>query len=122
MVESLARNFGLQHLEGLDLLRHIAEDHHETLDGKGYPHGLKDGEIPLEARIVAVADIFDALTSERPYKPAWSNQEAFSMLRKLALEKLDADCVEALIFNEGEVKQIQAKFQDKPPMKAKPRR
>src|ERR1039458_6824283 len=67
MVEDIASNFGLEHLEGLDLLRHIAEFHHETLDGKGYPMGLKGGEIPLEARIVAVADIFDALTSARSY-------------------------------------------------------
>lgn len=122
MIDALARNFGLEHLEGLDLLRHIAEDHHETLDGKGYPRGLKGGDIPLEARIVAVADIFDALTSERPYKPAWTNQEAFATLRKLALEKLDSDCVDALIFNEAEVKKIQSKFQDKPPVKAKPKR
>lgn len=112
MVDALARNFGLEHLEGLDILRHIAEDHHETLDGKGYPHGLRGGEIPIEARIVAVADVFDALTSERPYKRAWTNPEAFAMLRKLAVEKLDAECVDALIFNEPEVKKIQAQFRD----------
>jgi HD-GYP domain-containing protein (c-di-GMP phosphodiesterase class II) len=112
MVEDIARNFGLEHLEGLDLLRHIAESHHETLDGKGYPRGLKGGEIALEARIVAVADVFDALTSERPYKPAWSNAEAFGRLRILAKDKLDADCVEALVANEAEVKEIQRQFKD----------
>jgi HD-GYP domain-containing protein (c-di-GMP phosphodiesterase class II) len=113
MVEDIASNFGLEHLEGLDLLRHIAEFHHETLDGKGYPMGLKGGEIPLEARIVAVADIFDALTSARSYKPAWSNEEAFATLRKLAKDKLDADCVEALILNEKKVKEIQVQFLDR---------
>ncbi len=112
MVEDIARNFGLEHLEGLDLLRNIAEDHHETLDGQGYPRGLKGAEIPLEARIVAVADVFDALTSARSYKAAWSNEEAFATLRKLSKDKLDADCVEALILNEKKVKEIQTQFLD----------
>jgi HD-GYP domain-containing protein (c-di-GMP phosphodiesterase class II) len=57
MVDAIARNFGLEHLEGLDILRHIAESHHERLDGSGYPRGLSDGAIPLEARIVAAAEI-----------------------------------------------------------------
>ncbi|MEK7467157.1 MAG: HD domain-containing phosphohydrolase [Planctomycetota bacterium] len=115
MVDSIARNFGLEHIEGLDLLRHIAESHHETLDGSGYPRGLKGEEIPLEARIVAVADVFDALTSVRPYKAAWSNAEAFGFLRKLSKVKLDRDCVEALIQNENEVKEIQRQFTDAAP-------
>lgn len=115
MVEAIARNFGLEHLEGLDILRHIAESHHENMDGSGYPRGLKDSQIPLEARIVAVADVFDALTSERPYKHAWSNSEAFGMLRKLARSKLDGDCVEALLQDKAEVAEIQQRFQDEAP-------
>ena len=112
MIESIAHNFGLEHLDGLDLLRHIAESHHETMDGGGYPHGLRGGEIPLEARIVAVADVFDALTSPRPYKPSWSDDEAFAWLRKLARSKFDEDCVDALLFNVKKVKEIQAQFRD----------
>jgi len=112
MIEAIAHNFGLDHLDGLDLLRHIAESHHETMDGGGYPHGLHGGEIPLEARIVAVADVFDALTSPRPYKPSWSDDEAFAWLRKLARSKFDEDCVDALLFNVKKVKEIQAQFQD----------
>ena len=112
MIEAIAHNFGLEHLDGLDLLRHIAESHHETLDGRGYPHGLHGGEIPLEARIVAVADVFDALTSARPYKPSWTNEEAFAWLRKLSRSKFDEDCVDALLFNAQKVKQIQAQFSD----------
>ena len=112
MVDAIARNFGLERLDGLDLLRHIAESHHETLDGKGYPQGLKQGAIPLEARIVAVADVFDALTSARPYKPSWSIEEALAWLRKLARTKFDADCVEALAFNLAKVREIQARFHD----------
>jgi HD-GYP domain-containing protein (c-di-GMP phosphodiesterase class II) len=114
MIDAFARNFGLEHLEGLDILRHIAESHHEMMDGSGYPRGLKGAEIPLEARIVAVADIFDALTSERPYKHAWSNEEAFGLLRKLSKDILDASCVEALLSNKKEVLEIQRRFQDDP--------
>ena len=112
MVEAIAHNFGLQQLDDLDLLRHIAESHHEYMDGSGYPHGLRGPEIPLEARIVAVADVFDALTSQRPYKPSWTNAEAFAWLRRLARSKFDEDCVEGLVRNAGKVKEIQAQFQD----------
>ncbi|OFZ98779.1 MAG: phosphohydrolase [Betaproteobacteria bacterium RIFCSPLOWO2_02_FULL_62_17] len=112
IIEAIAHNFGLEHLDGLDLLRHIAESHHETMDGGGYPHGLHDGEIPLEARIVAVADVFDALTSTRPYKPSWSNDEAFAWLRKLSRSKFDQNCVDALLYNAKKVKEIQAQFRD----------
>ncbi len=112
MVEAIAHNFGLEQLDGLDLLRHIAESHHEAMDGSGYPRGLHDGEIPLEARIVAVADVFDALTSKRPYKPSWSNGEAFAWLRRMARSRFDEDCVEALVFNAKKVEEIQAQFRD----------
>ncbi|MBE0621550.1 MAG: HD domain-containing protein [Burkholderiales bacterium] len=114
MIDAIAHNFGLEHLDGLDLLRHIAESHHETMDGNGYPHGLHGTEIPLEARIVAVADVFDALTSPRPYKPSWTDEEAFAWLRKLARSKFDEDCVDALLFNAKKVKEIQAQFPDFP--------
>jgi HD-GYP domain-containing protein (c-di-GMP phosphodiesterase class II) len=112
MIEAIAHNFGLEQLDGLDLLRHIAESHHETMDGGGYPHGLRDGQIPLEARIVAVADVFDALTSTRPYKPSWSNNEAFAWLRKLARSKFDEECVEALVLNARKIEEIQVRFRD----------
>lgn len=112
MIDAIAHNFGLDHLDGLDLLRHIAESHHETMDGGGYPHGLRDREIPLEARIVAVADVFDALTSVRPYKPSWSNDQAFAWLRKLARTKFDEDCVAALGFNAAKVVEIQRQFRE----------
>jgi HD-GYP domain-containing protein (c-di-GMP phosphodiesterase class II) len=112
MVDAIARNFGLERLAGLDVLRHIAELHHEALDGSGYPHGLKDEEIALEARIVAVADAFDALTSDRPYKPAWTNDEALAWLRGVARAKFDQQCVEALAANPDRVAQVQARFRD----------
>jgi HD-GYP domain-containing protein (c-di-GMP phosphodiesterase class II) len=76
--------------------------------------GLQDGEIPLEARIIAVADVFDALTSRRPYKRAWSNEEAFAMLVQLAGVKLDSECVDALISQPAEIEEIQSRFRDDP--------
>lgn len=115
MIRSIASNFGLDHLDGLELLERIAESHHEAMDGSGYPRGLRGDEIPLEARIVAVADVFDALTSTRPYKPSWTNEEVFAWLRGLAHKKFDEDCVEALIFNADKVREIQRQFPDTPP-------
>jgi HD-GYP domain-containing protein (c-di-GMP phosphodiesterase class II) len=95
-------------------LRNIAACHHEAVNGTGYPLGLADGGIPLEARIVAVADVFDALTSTRPYKAAWGNDEAFATLRRLAGVKLDRDCVEALLGARAEVEGIQRHFREDP--------
>lgn len=110
MIDDLLKNFGLKNFEHVDVLRNIAEKHHEAINGSGYPMGIKGNEIPLEARIIAVADVFDALTSERSYKKAWSNKDAFSKLQELAGEQLDKDCVEALINNIDKVVEIQKQF------------
>ena len=64
----------------LAVARRIVSGHHEKWDGSGYPHGLCETAIPIEARIVAIADVFDALTSERPYKKAWSVEDACALL------------------------------------------
>jgi putative nucleotidyltransferase with HDIG domain len=74
----------------------IAGAHHERLDGKGYPYGLKGDEICLEVRILTVADVFDALAAERPYRAAMPVAQALSILRKDIGAAFDADCVEAL--------------------------
>jgi response regulator RpfG family c-di-GMP phosphodiesterase len=110
IIDDVLANFGLGAMEHVSILRNIAEHHHEAVNGNGYPAGLKGGDIPLEARIVAVADVFDALTSRRPYKDAWTNDEAFATLRRLAGEKLDAECVEALARGRKEVERIQEEF------------
>jgi HD-GYP domain-containing protein (c-di-GMP phosphodiesterase class II) len=70
--------------------------HHERWDGTGYPDGLAGDAIPLEARIVAVADVYDALTSERSYKPAWSHDAALSRIQAEGGHAFDPDCVAAL--------------------------
>jgi len=114
IIDVMLRNFGLEGLHHIDMLRNIALYHHEAINGRGYPKGLKGDEIPIEARIVSVADIFDALTSQRPYKKAWSNDEAFATLRKMAGTQVDQDCVEALIKCRGEIEQIQAKLKEDP--------
>jgi HD-GYP domain-containing protein (c-di-GMP phosphodiesterase class II) len=114
IIDKLVEDFGLEDLEDMDALRNIAMLHHEAINGAGYPLGLVDGAIPLEARIIAVADVFDALTSRRPYKRAWTNGEAVAMLKQLAGIKLDADCVSALVEHPEEFQEIQARFQENP--------
>ncbi|MBM6551532.1 HD domain-containing phosphohydrolase [Marinomonas ostreistagni] len=92
------------------LARSIAITHHERWDGAGYPYGLKGSEIPLEGRIAAIADVFDALTSERPYKQAWSVDEAVALLRDESGKHFDPELVELFIENMDEVLSIKAKF------------
>ena len=112
IIDDLLNNFGLHNINHKEMLGNIAEHHHEAVNGKGYPSGQKGEEIPLEARIVAVADVFDALTSERPYKKAWSNAVAINTLKEMAGEILDQNCVNALINNMDKVEEIQKQFSE----------
>ena len=75
----------------------IAGAHHERWDGKGYPHGLAGEDIPLEGRIVAVADVFDALCCERPYKAAWPIEKAHAEILACGGSHFDPRCVEAFV-------------------------
>ncbi len=112
LIDNMIENFDLSSIENIEMLKNIAEYHHESVNGTGYPDGLKGDEIPLEARIVAVSDIFDALTSKRCYKDAWSNEQAIELLQKLAGETLDKDCVDALLACEKEIEDIQFQFKE----------
>lgn len=95
------------------MMRNIVGQHHERCDGSGYPRGLRGDEISLEARIVAVADMFDALSTHRPYKPAWPMNKVTTELRsEAALGRLDAECVDALLSNLDELLDIQQRFAD----------
>ena len=75
----------------------IAHCHHERFDGTGYPRGLGGTDIPMEARIVALADVFDALLSERPYKHAWPIEDAIALIRDESGRHFDPDCVDAML-------------------------
>lgn len=112
IVEAMIANFGLDTLMNSDVLRNIAELHHKKMDGSGNPLGLSSEDIPPVARIVAVADVFDALTSFRPYKKAWTNKEAFDYLKGLSDSKFDTRCVKALVASSDEIEEIQKMFVD----------
>ena len=90
----------------------IAISHHEKYNGSGYPYGVAGEAIPLFGRIVAVADVFDALTSERPYKKAWPVEQARVFLSDNAGQHFDPACVEAFLACWAEVLDIHARYQD----------
>ncbi|MES2296453.1 MAG: HD domain-containing phosphohydrolase [Pseudomonadota bacterium] len=96
----------------LQLAAEIAYSHHERFDGSGYPQGLKGEAIPLVGRIVAVADVFDALTSVRPYKKAWTIEDARAYLLENRASHFDPRCVDALLRRWDDVLAIRARFQD----------
>ena len=77
--------------------REIALYHHERWDGKGYPKGLKGEEIPLSARIVSIADVYDALTSDRPYKKAFTHERAIEIILEWNNTHFDPDIVDAFL-------------------------
>jgi HD-GYP domain-containing protein (c-di-GMP phosphodiesterase class II) len=111
IIDMMLKNLGFDEFPHAEILRNIALYHHEAINGSGY-NGLTDQEIPIEAKIVAVADVFDALTSARPYKKAWSNDRAFLFLQSMAGTKFDSDCVAALINRRAEVDAIQKRFRE----------
>ncbi len=96
--------------ELLQIAKEIALTHHEKWDGSGYPLGLKEDAIPLSGRIVAVADVFDALTTERPYKQAWSIEKAAEFITEAAGSHFDPDVVECFNRVLPEISKIKAEF------------
>lgn len=109
-----AEIIGEDQSELMRLSRIIAHSHHEKWDGSGYPEGLSGEEIPLAARIVAIADVFDALTSERPYKRAWSVEEASDYIQRESGKHLDPRLVD--LFQEvlPDMLKIMAMYRDGP--------
>ena len=88
----------------------IALNHHEKFDGSGYPNGLAGEDIPLIARIAAVADVFDALISKRVYKDAWSPKGAFEHIRSVKGQHLDPDCVDTFLDHHEQISQAIESF------------
>ena len=109
--------FGYEILKGssskvLQAGAEIARAHHEKFDGSGYPNKLAGEAIPIFSRIVAVADVFDALTSERPYKKAWTLERAAEHIKASAGTHFDPQCVSTFFKNWDKVLKIRQQFQD----------
>lgn len=98
----------------MNYARIIALSHHEKWDGSGYPHGLKGEDIPFLGRLAAIADVFDALTSERPYKQAWSVEQAIAVIQKDAGSHFDPHLVTCFMHALDNIQRIQSTYQDKP--------
>lgn len=117
--ETMKRHAGIGHdiLKGsasriVQLGAEIALSHHEKFDGSGYPQGLAGEMIPIAGRIVAVADVFDAITSKRPYKAAWQFNDAVAFLQDGRGSHFDPECVDAFLGALDEVRHIREHFTD----------
>lgn len=107
-----AEIIGHHEAEVLIMARDVALTHHEKWNGQGYPQGLSGADIPVVGRIVAVADVFDALTCERPYKKAWSVELAMELIAKEAGQHFDPDLADLFLGMEAEVRRIAIEYSD----------
>ena len=96
----------------LEMAREVAYWHHEQWDGNGYPHRLADDEIPISARIVAVCDVYDALTSRRPYKRGMTHSESRAIILSGAGQKFDPEVISAFLRHEAEFQQVARRYQN----------
>jgi len=96
----------------LETARLVALTHHEKWDGSGYPSGLCEGEIPFEGRIVAIADVFDALTSDRPYKEAWAMEEALALIEREQGKHFDPTLARIFLELIPEIRRIRDKYKE----------
>ncbi|WP_299569977.1 two-component system response regulator [uncultured Shewanella sp.] len=96
----------------LQMAKRIALSHHEKWDGSGYPNGLSGEEIPIEGRIIAIADVFDALTSARPYKKAWTVEDTIGLIEKESGKHFDPELVEKFKSVLDDVKTIKAQHEE----------
>ena len=105
---------GLEENNFLLFAQQIACSHHEKWDGTGYPKGLKGEEIPIAGRLMAIADVYDALISERVYKPAFPHEKARSILMEGRNIHFDPDILDAFLEIESKFMDIASKFSDNP--------
>jgi response regulator RpfG family c-di-GMP phosphodiesterase len=98
----------------LTLASRIALYHHERFDGAGYPYGITGESIPLSARIAAISDVYDALTSERPYKPAWTHEEAVAEIRQERGHHFDPVLVDIFLELQKEIIEVQSTYSEDP--------
>ncbi len=107
-----AQIIGNQSSELMILAREIALNHHEKWDGSGYPNGVCGDEIPVGARIAAISDVFDALTSQRPYKEAWPVEKAVALISEESGRHFDPSLVEIFVENIDEIIEIKERYVD----------
>jgi len=112
MIDRLVERLSLETLPQASILHNIVLYHHERYDGSGYPAGLKGHDIPIEARIVAVADVYDALTTERPYKSAWPPAAACAHLDDQAGKHFDPEIVAGFHSAFEQIEEIRETFRD----------
>ena len=98
------------HSDLMIMASQIALCHHEKWDGSGYPRGLQGEDIPIEARIVALADVFDALTSKRPYKQAWSVADSLAEIQRSVGQHFDPELVPAFLDLIPEVEVVMRRY------------
>ena len=111
----MVREFDLGTVHHIDMLRNLILYHHENYDGSGYLEGRAGSDIPLEARILKVADTLDALTTARPYKQAWELDDAFAHLEANSGTLFDPTCVQVLRRHHEEVLAIRDRFREDAP-------
>jgi len=107
-----ARIIGDHDSQLISLAREIALYHHEKWDGSGYPHGISGNEIPISARIAAISDVFDALTSDRPYKQAWPLEKVTETIQKESGHHFEPIMVELFLENLPEIMKIKERYID----------
>lgn len=104
----------------LMLAARIAQTHHERWDGSGYPLGLSGEDIPIEGRITAIADVYDALSSKRPYKPAYSRDKCYAILNEGRGAHFDPEVLDAFMRQTSEIIEVQLAYMDQPVLPAYP--
>lgn len=107
-----AKIIGRHNSELLTMAREISIAHHEKWDGSGYPYGLIGKDIPLSARIIAIADVYDALTSERPYKKAWTEEKAIALIESESGKHFDPVLVSVFLESINELSEVKRSYKD----------
>jgi len=110
LLDGLRKNFGDFSMIAMGV--DVANSHHEWWDGTGYPRGLKGRDIPLAARILCVSDVYDALTSERVYKKAWTHEETEKTIRESAGRQFDPELVDIFFEDPDQLLAVRAKYPD----------
>jgi HD-GYP domain-containing protein (c-di-GMP phosphodiesterase class II) len=116
IIQKMVHDLNLENSLSAQVMHNIVAAHHERGDGSGYPRGLRMKDIPMEARIVAVADVYDALSNRRPYKRIWTEEEcAHELCQEAASGRLDHECVEALLLAKKERREVLDKYAEANP-------